>query len=206
MPERYAWISGWGIRAADFESAVMSLRPDAHHLVLEPTQWAVDDLLAFRPDHIVGYSLGSLLLLHAIDRLPDTADIVCLAPILGFCRECGLGGTTPQASLGALQRKLLQSPHKALKLFYRLSGLDEKPQDSLPYRYADLSWGLQALNRLRAAPEATQRVFAIIGEQDPLLRSQTLEEYFDHTFTVSTGHAYPSLIAAYLNDSPVFTA
>ncbi len=194
MSETWAWISGWAIQPDRFRAVLEEALPGYRHLVFEPNAAALDRVLATGASRIGGYSLGSLLLLAGIDRLPPEAEIYCLAPFLAFCKEAGLGGTTPEATLAAIHARLLKAPEKALKLFYRLADLKDEPTAPLPYALEDLDWGLTMLQSLRAAPEASSRVFSVIGIKDSLLDYQVFQPNWKKIVKIDASHDYRSVI------------
>jgi hypothetical protein len=196
QPATWAWISGWGIQPQRFEAAAKRALPEATHRVFAPEPGAVDAALNCGTTHLGGYSLGSLLLLCALDRIDFSGRLCCLAPIPAFCHEAGLGGQTPQAILTSLQAKVERKPEAALKLFYRLSGLIGEPTDGLPYAAASLQWGLEMLATLRAPSDAFPRVHAVIGRADTLMDAGSLQGSFPHHTIIDRGHAYHDLLAA----------
>jgi hypothetical protein len=109
-----------------------------------------------------------------------------------------MGGTTPEASLAAIQARLSRTPEKALKLFYRLAGLREEPTEPLPYLLEDLEWGLTALQSLRAAPEACARAFAVLGIKDPLVDETDagFSDAWKAIIRIDATHHYDTLIKA----------
>lgn len=195
MSETWAWISGWGIQPERFKAAAERALPDARHLAFAPEPNAVDAVLSSGATHFGGYSLGSLLLMNALNRIDSSNTVICLAPIPSFCKESEFGGMTPRAILGSLQAKLERKPEAALKLFYRLAGLNNEPTDSLPYSLDGLTWGLEALATQSAAKDVFQQTHAIIGETDTLMDADRLSELFpNHTLT-ARGHDYNDLLS-----------
>lgn len=196
MAEHWAWISGWGVRPERFQSIAEACFPAFAHAVFPPGPSALDAVLASGHDRIGGYSLGSLLVLQGLEKIPGETGVFCFAPILGFCKEAGLGGTTPAAGLARIRERLGGRPEAALKLFYRLAGLVGEAALPLPYAAEDLDWGLARLADLQVEPGRCRRVTAVIGENDPLLDSRVLREFFDRPVCVPTGHDYNDLLRA----------
>ena len=194
MSETWAWISGWGIQPERFKAAAERALPDATHQVFAPEPNAVDAALSSGASRIGGYSLGSLLLMNAVDRIGSACPATCLAPIPSFCKEAGLGGQTPRAILESLQAKLERNPQAALKLFYRLSGLNDEPSGTLPYSIESLQWSLEVLATQFAPQDAFARVHAIISDADRLIDSHTLRALFPQHRTVASGHDYNDLL------------
>lgn len=194
MSENWAWISGWGIQPERFQAAVESALPNATHTVFAPEPEAIDAALHSGASHLGGYSLGSLLLMTAMDRIDATSKVVCLAPIPAFCKEAEMGGRTPRSILESLQLKVERKPEAALKLFYRLAGLSQEPTDTLPYSLDSLKWGLEMLATLSAHKTAFEPVHAVIGEEDALMDSNALRELFPNHTSTSQSHSYHHLL------------
>ncbi len=194
MPDKWVWISGWGIQPERFLHTVERALPGASHQVFAPEPDAIDAALSSGASHFGGYSLGSLLLMTALDRIDSTSKVVCLAPIPAFCKEAEMGGLTPQSILESLQLKLERKPEAALKLFYRLAGLAAEPTDALPYSLDSLKWGLEQLATLSAPSSAFERVHAMISEEDSLMGATAVRDLFPHHSLVAQGHDYHDLL------------
>lgn len=196
MSETWAWISGWGVQPERFKAAADRALPGATHHVLAPDPDAVDTVLSSGATHFGGYSLGSLLLMNALERIDRSNTVTCIAPIPSFCKEAELGGRTPRSILESLQVKLARKPEAALKLFYRLAGLADEPIDTLPYSIDSLEWGLEMLATQNAPTNELERVHAIIGETDPLMSAETLRTLFPNQTSTAQGHDYNNLFPA----------
>jgi hypothetical protein len=194
MTKHWVWISGWGIAPERFAEVCQQAFPEFAHTVFAPTDRAIDKLLHAKADRIGGYSLGSLLLLEAAEHIPMETPLYLYGPILGFTQEMGLGGTTPASTLELLQTRLEKSPQKALKLFYRLAGLDEATSETLPYPLEDLAWGLEALAKKQAKPPHSRQIKVFLGEHDALLNSQSICKLFTRPIQLPHGHDYRQLL------------
>ena len=175
MTKNWIWISGWGIYPDQFSSAVNRALPEDSHQVLAPTPDALGRVLASGADCIGGYSLGSLILLSALRQIPKSANIICLAPFIAFCKEDQMGGKTPKAVLQKLQHRLQEQPARTLQLFYRLAELSEPLKDGLPYPIEHLQWGLEQLAILKAGTDLLSRIKAVVGLRDPLINSREIQ-------------------------------
>jgi len=196
MANRWIWISGWAINPDRFRAAAEAALPDDVHEVLAPTPDALEAVCKSDADRIGGYSLGSLILLSALEQLTEKTPITCLAPFISFCKEDGAGGTTLLATLHALQQRLRVKPLKALQLFYRLAGLNDEPSDELPYSVDDLAWGLEQLGTLKANPTLLDQVTAIAGQGDLLIDSQKMgHQWTNCRFVEQCGHDYRTLLS-----------
>lgn len=194
MTERWVWISGWAISAKDFRRAATAWKPQAEHHVVPPSPRAVDQARALSPSHLGAYSLGSLLILERIQEIPPEIPVLCLAPILAFCREANRGGTTPFAVLDSLRKRLRKNPAAALKLFYHLAGISPPlKQPPLPDTLENLDWGLRALQEKYAPYSGFGNVTAVIATQDRLLNTHALTASFKETQRINTNHDYRKL-------------
>lgn len=197
MAKTWIWISGWAIEPERFQAAVEQALHEDSHKVIPPTPKALEKVIASDTDFIGSYSLGGLILLSGIKQIPETAKIVCLAPFIAFCKEDQLGGTTPRATLRALQQRLRKQPQKTLKLFYRLAGLEDTLPTDLPYSIEHLEWGLEQLANLQADRTALSRVKTIAGLKDPLLAvNQIRPEWPNCYFSDECNHDYRQLLVA----------
>ena len=199
MSDTWAWISGWAIVPERFQAAVEEALPNDRHTVFAPTEHAVDAALEVGASRLGGYSLGSLLLLSELNRVPQNVPVFCFAPFTAFCAEHEMGGTTPVAALEMIQARLAKQPEKALKLFYRLAGLKGEISAALPYVHEDLVWGLEALKTIHVSALDLDRVTAILGKHDSLLKSDLLEKSWKHTLLADCQHDYRDLLQAFVN-------
>ncbi|CAA6689809.1 MULTISPECIES: hypothetical protein [unclassified Lentimonas] len=197
MSNTWIWISGWGICPDRFKAAAEAALPNYSHEVLAPTPDAFEAVLRSGAKRIGGYSLGSLILLSELARVPEDAEVTCLAPFTAFCKESRMGGTTPRASLGILQMRLELQPEKAIKLFYRLSGLTDEPTRHLPYPVEDLTWGLEQLAGLQADTALLCRVKGYVGLTDALVRGIVLNSHWSKCQLIDNcSHSYHELFAS----------
>ena len=191
----WIWISGWAICPSRFKKAVELALPGHSHQVLAPTPDAFETALKKNASCIGGYSLGSLIILSELKRIPKDAKVICLAPFLSFCQEEQLGGTTPRTSLQMLQQRLTKQPNKALRLFYRLAGLNNEPVDNLPYALEHLEWGLEKLAYLKADTAMLHRAKGFVGLTDALIDPIIIKsKWSDCSLIEKCNHAYPQLL------------
>ncbi len=172
-PRHWVWISGWGISPEVFREAIQARWPSDRHTVFPPGPNAVDDALNAKPDILIGYSLGSLLLMSS-PKLPSHPAIFGLAPILAFDQEAQQGGKTRRRTRLALEKKAAYDPLSAIHLYLRLVGLSHWAPTALPYSLPDLSWGLSALGQLQVRSENLSKIHLLVGEEDPLTEAQKL--------------------------------
>lgn len=197
MAKTWIWISGWAIDPDRFKSAVERALPNDSHQVLTPAPNALEKALAVGADNIGGYSLGSLILLSALEQIPKVANITCLAPFIAFCEEDRMGGATPRGTLQALQKRLQKQPQKTLQLFYRLAGLSDPLSGQLPYSIEDLEWGLEQLLTLKASTTFPGSVKGFAGLKDPLINHKEMRSRWPTChFIDECNHDYRKLLVA----------
>ena len=175
--------------------------PNDSHQVLTPSPNALERALTVDADNIGGYSLGSLILLSAIEQIPKVSNITCLAPFTAFCKEDRSGGTTPKKTIQGLQKRLQKQPRKTLQLFYRLAGLNEPLSDHMPYSMEDLVWGLEQLLTLKASTTLPERARGMAGLQDPLINYEEMRSKWPRChFVDECTHDYHKLLVALSNN------
>ncbi len=196
---RCAWISGWGLPAAYLEGHARTLWPEATHAVFTPTP---SGLAAFAaspaPDLLIGYSLGTLLILRQQVALPPACPVALLAPILDLKTEAALGGRVSTTKIKYLLRWLRRDPLAALADFYAQAGLALEPPGALPYELDGLAWGLEALLGPPASPVAAPVTARwIAGDADPLVDTAALRRIVPGLdIVIRAGHDPARLIQA----------
>ena len=204
MAKTWIWISGWAIDPDRFKSAVEWALPNDSHQVLAPAPNALEKALAAGTDNIGGYSLGSLILLSALEQIPKVSNITCLAPFIAFCEEDRMGGITSRGTLWSLQKRLQKQPSKTLQLFYRLAGLNEPLPGKMPYSIEDLEWGLEQLLTLKASTAFSDRVKGIAGLKDPLINHKEMRSKWPKChFVDECNHDYHKLLVALSNGNSI---
>ena len=194
---RLGWIPGWAVPLGAFGDLVRTLAPGAEHILVSPTARAVEDLLEQGPfDRLIGYSLGSLLLLRSQGGFGCGADL--LAPIFAFPLEEGLGGRKRRASVRSLARRLRGDPGAALDRFRIQAGLSGLDGD--PGSVADLEWGLMELEKGRVEPPLPPGWRAWVGSEDPFLDAALLAARSPAIRTVKgAGHGPEPLVREWAN-------
>ena len=134
-------ICGWALPEEWFRQLVESYFPEArvqaHYPKNPENKEEAAEIFNSKPDWIIGYSLGSLWLLHHKNQIPPQTKIILMAPILAFPAEKNLGGTTPLGKL-IYQKKMLSSSKDyltSLKGFFDLSGI-RLPENDLQQPYS----------------------------------------------------------------------
>jgi hypothetical protein len=196
---RIGWLLGWAVPVGWFRALAEAALPGAEHRFFAAAPAAIDGLRsAGRLDWIVGYSLGSLLLLREPEGLPGP--VALLAPIFAFPREEGLGGRIARAQVRQLARWVSRDPGAALRDFHRRAGLDIPDGDAPPL--ADLVWGLDHLEAVRVDPPLPPGWAGYCGQADPLLDAARLRELSPKISVLEgAGHHPAALIAAFAADA-----
>ena len=176
-PIKITAVCGWAIAPEWFHERVTRFFPTAEIRAIYPHRPEDADeareLLSTWPSHLyIGYSLGSLWLLHHQKNIPASATKALLAPILAFTREQAHGGKTSITQLKYLIKLLYRNPGdtSALKDFYIRCNFSvpEAWMKAIPDQQA-LIRGLEFLMDV-SAPESSAKDFvAIVGEDDNFL-------------------------------------
>ena len=102
-PKTIKAICGWAISKKWFGEIIYNYFPGSNICVIYPENpfdsMEAKNLLSTHhsTDLIIGYSLGSLWLLHNRRFLSTYKIKALLAPIFGFSKESGLGGKIPES-------------------------------------------------------------------------------------------------------------
>jgi len=176
---RIGWLIGWAIPQDWFGTFAQDAFPDARHVVVRPSREAIDELEAGAPfDWVVGYSLGTLLLLSHARRAGRLGRIALLAPIFSFPSEEGLGGRIARAEVQILARRLNRDPAPAFREFRRRAGLEDIPEARTGLQQGtgpgELAWGLAQLETVRIDPVLPEGWTGWCGADDPLLDAERL--------------------------------
>jgi hypothetical protein len=177
---RIGWLLGWAVPENWFATLARDALPAASHVFVKPSPGAIDQLETSAPiDWVVGYSLGTLLLMGCALRAERLGRVALLAPIFAFPKEEGLGGRIPRAEVQILARRLRQDPDRAIREFYRRAGLETSGTGPLAVqseRGHSLAWGLAQLETVRVDPALPDGWVGWCGEDDPLLDADRLHE------------------------------
>jgi hypothetical protein len=170
-------VSGWAIATEWFHDRIAHSFPHARIKVIYPRYPGSPDeakelLSGQTSDLYIGYSLGSLWLLHHRLYLPQSATKALLAPILAFTKEHDLGGKTTITQLKYLVKLLKSSSGEtnALMDFYTRCNfkLPESWKDNIP-DHQTLVRGLEFLGNMVVPAASAEGFLAIIGEEDNFL-------------------------------------
>lgn len=173
---KVAWLLGWAVPEAWFAAIVCAAAPTVKSVFFSAEPDALDRLEQHgKFDAVVGYSLGSHLLLCERERASRLGEIALLAPIFAFVREENLGGRIVRTQVRYLARWLRIDPVTALADFYARAGLDVLPSSPLPST-ATLTWGLEQLEQSRAELPLPDGWRAWCGADDALLDASGLAQ------------------------------
>jgi hypothetical protein len=205
---KIGWILGWAVPESWFASIARAAMPRDEHRFFFASPDAVARLAASGPfDWVVGYSLGSLLLLAA-DRKVDAPSsrvppprVALLAPIFTFPFEAGMGGKVRRGQLKHLGRQLAGDPFAPVGDFYRFAGLDISDAEIPNLDPAALRWGIEQLDKTSVPPRMPSGWRAWCGADDALLDAGRLHE-LDPAVTVTPAatHHPAGLIRAFADE------
>jgi len=202
-------ICGWALPEEWFRKLVAGYFPNATVRACYPMKPDNDQeatsLLADDADWLIGYSLGSLWLLHHKNKIKPQTRIALLAPILAFTAEQGAGGKTPLAKLKYQKKILLQSNDyaAAMRGFFDISGI-RLPENDLkqPYGREVLIRGLEFLENFSVPPQTAKDCIALSGGRDPLLEGLRLKELIPHLNLMNECDHSPQPLLAHLAQHP----
>ncbi|MFA6963044.1 MAG: hypothetical protein WC205_19985 [Opitutaceae bacterium] len=200
---KIGWINGWAVPSAWFARQASAAFPDAVHVIVAPGPCAVETLAeSGRFDVIVGYSLGSHLLLTDADHVNALTDhVVLLAPVFAFAKEEALGGRVSRTQVRFLERWLRTDRAAALDDFYGRAGLTECKASPTDADSTNLVWGLERLANGRCEPFLPANWCAYAGEQDALLDAGLLCARVPRVVLVKNATHHPAaLINAWAAD------
>lgn len=202
-------ICGWALPEDWFRQLVESYFPEARVRACHPRNPESADeakaLLEPQSDWVIGYSLGSLWLLHHKNKIPPQANVALLAPILAFTEEKNLGGKTPLGQLKYQKKMLKQSEdyNAAMRGFFDLSGI-HLPEDDLqqPYGLDILIRGLEFLETTSVSPQSAEGCLALTGLRDPLLDGPHMKKLMPHLILVEDCDHSPHKLLSCLAQHP----
>jgi hypothetical protein len=202
---KIAWVLGWAVPSPWFAAMAERRMPAATHLYFPPMAATIQQLSAAGPfDHVVGYSLGSQLLLSAAERIATLGQVALLAPIFALASEEGLGGRVARAQIRQLARWLTRDPAAALMDFYQRADLDVQPTPNSTVtspssvldglNCADLQWGLDRLVSVRVDPPLPRGWRAWCGAHDALLDAARLHALEPNITIVASANHHPAAL------------
>jgi len=195
---RWLWVSGWAFPVAETLRIARARWPKVEHTVLAPNRLCLaklrEALVVGDYERLVGYSLGTQLLLAQRDSLPEIP-IVLFAPIFDFKAEAGMGGRIAVRRLDVLIRWLRRDPRAAVEDFGRRAGMRARPEyTELGDAPEDLIWGIEQLRDTGAAPPG-DGVVGAIGEKDLLLDAARMAELWPSLKIIAgAGHDLEDLV------------
>ncbi|HXA79673.1 MAG TPA: methyltransferase [Opitutaceae bacterium] len=192
---KIGWLLGWAVPATWFAPLVRQALPEAEHVFVAAEPDSLAQLEKAGPfDWVVGYSLGSLLLLREAARANRLGRVTLLAPIFAFPREAELGGRVAQTQVRQLSRWLRRDAPAALADFYARAGLDVPPEPAPAVATDILLWGLERLENDRAEPPLPAGWRAWCGASDALLDATRLCEIAPSVQIVAEATHHPAAL------------
>ncbi|WOO41818.1 hypothetical protein [Rubellicoccus peritrichatus] len=177
--KHWLWLGGWGLDVDWQRRQIEQLWPAIEHTILYPGELCsakLNECCEKHPiDQLIGYSLGSFLILKDVEQLPEIP-IVLLAPILDFKAEQSRGGRVDGRRLSILLRWLRRDAISALNDFYKQGGIDYSlGGGALPYGLDDLIWGIEQLRDCSVSPPSRKYLRGVLGSKDALLDADCLK-------------------------------
>jgi malonyl-CoA O-methyltransferase len=192
---KIGWLMGWAVPETWFAPLVRQVLPEAEHVFVAAEPDALAQLEKAGPfDWVVGYSLGSMLLLREAARTERLGRVALLAPIFAFPREAELGGRVAQTQVRQLSRWLRRDAPAALADFYARAGLDVPPEPAPAAATDILLWGLERLENDRTEPPVPEGWRAWCGTNDALLDAARLGELAPSVQIVAGATHHPAAL------------
>ena len=200
-------ISGWAIPTDWFSDQIGKYFKNSEINVIYPdnpfdTEEAKRKINEMPADLYLGYSLGSLWMFKHRGFFPNRSIKAVLAPILGFTKECDMGGKTTAAQLNYLIKLLKQSKDKTpLVNFYANCNIPFPKilLKTLP-KHAILLKGLEFLQSFIATKGSVLDFKVIVGDNDIFLDAIKLKKLIPQTeIVLGAGHAPDRLIKKLAN-------
>ena len=207
---RITAVCGWAISPEGFQKQLEQIFPSGQIRVIYPKRpedkkEAKDLLGDFSSNLYIGYSLGSLWLLHHQRYLPENSVNVLLAPILAFTKEKELGG---KISLGQL-RYFIRNLKRAGDLEWVVSEFFDLGKINMPLPSREelpekdvLIRGLEFLKTVCAS--APGNWISLLGEQDVFLDWAQLQCHLPNLQRVpNAGHSPDALLKYFAENMDV---
>ncbi|HSY54342.1 MAG TPA: methyltransferase domain-containing protein [Opitutaceae bacterium] len=192
---KIGWLMGWAVPETWFAPLVRQALPEAEHVFVAAEPDALAQLEKDGPfDWVVGYSLGSLLLLREAARASRLGRLALLAPIFAFPHEAELGGRVARAQVKRLSRWLRHDARAALADFYARAGLDVPPEYAPAAATDTLLWGLERLENDCAEAPLPANWRAWCGANDALLDATRLREIAPSVQIVAGAAHHPAAL------------
>jgi len=178
-PKKITAICGWAVPSAWFEETVRSFFPECNVKAVYPyspldTKEAEKVLRKTESDLYIGYSMGSLWLLHHRNLIPVQAQKALIAPILSFIKEDKRGGKTASVQLLYLLKTLKRRPEESKPIisFFAQCNLSigEDLLEGIP-EHDILIEGLEFLRDIKVEGNASEGFLSYLGDKDPLLET-----------------------------------
>lgn len=184
------WIGGWAIPSSILNNLVISTFPSHDHLCIHPHEKFSEIIYTYKPDTIVGYSLGATLLLNT----PNPQNQYLIAPFLNIKEATQIHNT----QLMFLLKWLKNDPLNAINDFYQRAQLPFPKLTNLPYLLPDLIWGIETLiSTQNTLIHPNKKI--LLGDKDPLINPKFFAQYTPKpTILLNTNHG----LHAYLNYLP----
>ncbi len=190
------WLGGWAIYANEFMNSVEKNWPFMDHRYVVPARDWASIVSKNEFDVLIGYSLGShLIIKEKIYQFIDKP-IYLLAPFFDLKIEAQLGGKISITQIKYLLKWIKREPLAAINDFYSRAGLDDNQNNSIPYKIEDLIWGLNVILAKGVDLMEAENCKFIIGENDALIDSKFfLRKINNIKNIIGASHNYKTLLS-----------
>lgn len=170
-------ICGWAVPSAWFGETVQFFFPECNVKAVYPnspknSKEAEQIIQEIESDLYIGYSMGSLWLLHYRKLIPDKAIKALIAPILSFVKEDKRGGKTASVQLLYLLKTLKKRPEESQPIinFFAQCNLSngENLLGNIPTNDI-LIKGLEFLRDVKVEGNTSEGFLSFLGDKDPFL-------------------------------------
>jgi hypothetical protein len=185
--KRITAICGWAVPSVWFEKTVQSFFPECNVKAVYPnfprnSKEAEQILQETISDLYIGYSMGSLWLLHHKNLIPEKAIKALIAPILSFIKEDKRGGKTASIQLLYLLKTLKRKPEESKPIinFFAQCNLSngENLLGNIPENDI-LIEGLEFLRDIKVEGNTSEGFLSYMGNKDPFLETD-LKNHIPH--------------------------
>jgi len=192
-----AWVSGWASDISMWENEIYERFPNYSHRFVDYFDLLPEPNIG-KAGLIVGWSMGTLVLLKNLHKISNEQKLVLVCPIADFCAE----GCWLLSAVKATKQGILQNTEQTLMSFSALMGNVEKEnrekwvENAMRYTPKQLAAGLDYLMQNKAdISELGSNAKLLFGEQDKIVPLAQKELFSSHKESIvvceNSGHWLP---------------
>ncbi len=202
--KRITAICGWAVPSIWFERTVQSFFPECEVKAVYPKypkdkKEAEQILQKTKSDLYLGYSMGSLWLLHHRELIPTNSVKALIAPILSFIKEDKRGGKTASVQLLYLLKTIKKRPKESKPIinFFLQCNLSnsEKLLENIPENDTLIA-GLEFLRDIKVEGDKTEDFISYLGDKDPFMGTDLKDLIPNLKIIANCDHAPDKLLKA----------